>query len=170
MTATAWPLRTMRLVLRPLCSDDIDTFVAYRRDPEVHPWQSWDGDYSVADAEQLVADVAATEPGTPGSWCQVAVLAERGSCLVGDVAFCVDADDPARAMIGYTVAPEHQANGYATEAVAALLSWLADRGVGVVEADTLADNGPSRRVLERLGFAVAGDLDDGAAVLYRRRH
>lgn len=157
--------RTTRLVLRPLAAEHVEAFTAYRRHPDVHPWQSWDGDYSADDARALVAEIAAVEPGTPGEWCQVAV--ERAGELVGDVAFCIDADDPARATVGYTLAPEHQGSGYATEAVAGLLGWLAERGVTVVDADPLAENGPSRRVLERLGFAPVEELDDGS-IRYQR--
>jgi RimJ/RimL family protein N-acetyltransferase len=157
--------RTMRLVLRVLDDDDVDAFVAYRRHPSVHPWQSWGSDYDHDDARRLVADLAVVAPGTPGEWCQVAV--ERSGVLVGDVAFCVDAADPTRASIGYTMAPEHQGHGYATEAVSALLAWLAERGVATVEADPLADNQASRRVLDRLGFTAVAELADGG-VLYSR--
>lgn len=157
--------RTARLVLRPLADRDVDAFVAYRRHPSVHPWQSWEADYDHDDAHRLVADVAAVAPGTPGPWCQVAV--ERSGVLIGDVAFRIhDAGD--RATIGYTVDPAHQGHGYATEAVSALLAWLAQRGVTTVDAEPLGDNLPSRRLLERLGFAVVADLDDGA-VRYERR-
>jgi len=125
-----------------------------------------------AELRRLVAELAAVAPGTPGEWCQVAIeLADgdgRGG-IVGDVAFCVHADEPTRASVGYTLAPAHQGNGYATEALAALLDWLAaEHGVTVVEADVLADNAPSRRVLERNGFAPVAELDDGG-VLYERR-
>ncbi len=157
--------RTMRLVLRVLDDDDVDAFVAYRRHPSVHPWQSWGADYDHDDARRLVDGQAAVPPGTPGEWCQVAV--ERGGVLVGDVAFCLDAADPTRATIGYTLAPEHQGQGYATEADSALLAWLAERGVATVEADALADNQPSRRVLDRLGFDPVSELADGG-VLYAR--
>ena len=157
--------RTMRLVLRVLDAGDLDAFVAYRRHPSVHPWQSWGADYDLDDARRLVEELAAVPPGTPGEWCQVAV--ERGGVLVGDVAFCLDAGDPTRASIGYTLAPEHQGHGYATEAVSALLAWLAERGVVTVGADALADNEASRRVLDRLGFSAVADLADGG-VLYER--
>jgi aminoglycoside 6'-N-acetyltransferase len=157
--------RTARLVLRPLAEEHVDDFVAYRVHPDVHPWQSWGPDYSVESARALVDELAAVDPGTPGEWCQVAV--ERAGELVGDVALCVDVDDPKRATIGYTIAPAHQGHGYATEAVSAILAWLAEQGVALVQADTLADNLPSRRVLQRLGFAPVATLDDGS-VLYER--
>ena len=46
---------TQRLVLRPLQLDDAPAFAAYRSDPDVARYQSWDTSYAPADAEQLVS-------------------------------------------------------------------------------------------------------------------
>ncbi len=37
------PISTERLVLRPLREADLEKFLAYRNDPEVARFQSWDG-------------------------------------------------------------------------------------------------------------------------------
>jgi RimJ/RimL family protein N-acetyltransferase len=69
--------------------------------------------------------------------------------------------------IGYGLAAPYRGLGYGTEAVAALCEWLlGPGGAHRVLADTLADNTPSRRVLERAGFAVL--RTDGARVYYAR--
>jgi RimJ/RimL family protein N-acetyltransferase len=44
---------TERLGLRPFQASDLPDFVAYRSDPEVARYQSWDGTYSMADAERF---------------------------------------------------------------------------------------------------------------------
>lgn len=61
--------------------------------------------------------------------------------------------------IGYWIVPEKQGNGYATEA-AELVAKHAfhDRGLHKVIARTFADNEPSQRVLEKLGFEQEGRL------------
>ena len=41
---------TERLRLRPFQVEDLEAFVAYRGDPEVARYQSWDCTYSMADA------------------------------------------------------------------------------------------------------------------------
>jgi len=41
---------TERLRLRPFERDDLEAFVAYRSDPEVARYQSWDHPYSMSDA------------------------------------------------------------------------------------------------------------------------
>jgi RimJ/RimL family protein N-acetyltransferase len=75
--------------------------------------------------------------------------------------------------IGYTIFPIHQHRGFATEAVAALISWARATGeVGAVLAAVAADNAASVRVLDRVGgFAEIGTCrsDDGdLEVVYRR--
>jgi RimJ/RimL family protein N-acetyltransferase len=44
-------IRTERLLLRPFRGDDLGSFVAYRSDPEVARYQSWESTYSIGDAE-----------------------------------------------------------------------------------------------------------------------
>jgi RimJ/RimL family protein N-acetyltransferase len=43
---------TERPLLRPLQLEDVPAFAAYRRDPDVARYQSWDTAYSQADGEQ----------------------------------------------------------------------------------------------------------------------
>jgi RimJ/RimL family protein N-acetyltransferase len=72
--------------------------------------------------------------------------------------------DAALAMVGYTVAPEHQGHGYATEAVAALVDWMITRGVHRVAATLDPRNLGSARVLERCGFRYSGTARSAALV------
>ena len=59
---------TERLVLRLLRLEDVPAFAAYRRDPDVARYQSWDTSYSTADGERLVAAQEGVEFGEPGPW------------------------------------------------------------------------------------------------------
>ena len=66
-----------------------------------------------------------------------------------------------RAEIGYGIEPEHQGKGYATEGVRALCRWaFSQPGVCLLEAETLADNRASQRVLEKLGFRPNGEVGE----------
>jgi RimJ/RimL family protein N-acetyltransferase len=49
---------TDRLRLRPFQAADLPSFVAYRSDPRVARYQSWDETYSTADAERFLAALA----------------------------------------------------------------------------------------------------------------
>jgi RimJ/RimL family protein N-acetyltransferase len=144
---------TERLVLRRFRPDDAPSFAAYRGDPAIARYQGWDETYSLDDAERFIGELATTHPGVPGEWFQIAVAERATDVLVGDCALSVDARDPARAEIGYTLAPAHHGRGYATEAVEALIGYAFGRlAVERILATADERNAPSIRVAERLGF------------------
>ena len=65
------------------------------------------------------------------------------------------------AEIGYGISEEYQNNGYATEAVKAVLEWaFSHPKVSSVEAETDSDNTASKRVLEKCGFAMNGIIGE----------
>jgi len=64
--------------------------------------------------------------------------------------------------IGYSVLPEFQRRGYATEMVMGLTEWaLAQPSVRRVVANVASDNTPSLRLLRRIGFSEIGDTPHG---------
>lgn len=66
--------------------------------------------------------------------------------------------DDGTVEIGYSVTPEHQRQGYASEAVRTLLEWAFSwPTVMRVIAETYPELEPSIRVLERSGFRHTGD-------------
>ena len=72
--------------------------------------------------------------------------------------------------IGYSLLPEFQNKGYASEAVAALLGWAFAHGeVERVAAETLPDLAPSIRLLERAGFVQAGAGTEPGSLRFERR-
>lgn len=77
--------------------------------------------------------------------------------MVGYVGLLPDEDDPGRGEIEYYVFRDHRRQGYAKEALVALIrrffsgALTGTRGERV-EAETHSDNNASRELLERLGF------------------
>ncbi|MCR6487487.1 GNAT family N-acetyltransferase [Amycolatopsis sp. OK19-0408] len=151
------PLSTERLLVRRFTAADVPAFAAYRSDPEVARYQSWDT--PVENAEQLVADFAAAHESEPG-WFQYAVELRADHILIGDVGVRLD-DNRMQADVGFTLAREHQGQGYATEAVQAVLDRLFATGLQRVSAECDTRNAASAHLLERLGFRWEG---------HRRRH
>jgi RimJ/RimL family protein N-acetyltransferase len=144
---------TERLRLRPLQADDLPRFVAYRREPEVARYQSWDATFSMADARQFLASQEGVELGAAGAWVQLAVIDRLSGTLFGDCAVRVVADQPATAEVGVTLAPDRQGCGLATEALAAVIAKLFDEyELHRVYAHADDRNFAVHRLLERLGF------------------
>lgn len=146
-------IRTARLVLRRFRPDDAARLAEYRSDPEVACYQGWDAPFALDTAEAFVAALADAHPDTPGEWFQLAIAEAGGDGrLVGDVGVFVDGDEPRLARLGFTLAPDAQGRGYATEAVTAVLGYLFGRGKHRVSADCDVRNAASAALLERVGM------------------
>ena len=148
------PLLTERLLLRRSAPEDADTISAYRSDPEVHRTQGWER----TDPEGVRADIeemAGRAPGQPGGWVQFSVEERDGGRLVGDVGISPAEGEPGVIKVGYTISPDVQGRGYATEAVQTLVDYaLSTLGAEVVRAYADADNTPSIRVAEKVGMRL----------------
>ncbi len=96
-------------------------------------------------------------------------LVERASgATVGTAGFFGPPDGSRAVTIGYGMVEQARGRGYATAAMAALVSVCrAAGGVDVVKADTEVDNFASRRVLEKNGFSQVGR--SGSLLLYELR-
>jgi RimJ/RimL family protein N-acetyltransferase len=145
-------IETARLRLRRFGDADLPAFIAYRNDPDVARYQSWDG-ISEAEAVAFVREQQTAPAGEPGEGLQIAVERKDSGRLIGDCFFKVVEDDPRQAEIGYTLAREAQGHGFATEAVAALLTWAFPTfDLHRVIAITDVKNTGSVALLERLGL------------------
>lgn len=145
-------LVTDRLTIRRFAATDAPALAAYRSVPEVARYQSWGTPYSEDQARRFVAALATSHPDTPGEWFQFAVTETASGRLLGDVAASPECD-PRLVRIGFTLTPEAQGRGFATEAVMALLDYLFHtRGKHRVAADCDPRNVASVRLLERVGL------------------
>jgi [ribosomal protein S5]-alanine N-acetyltransferase len=80
--------------------------------------------------------------------------------VIGDCGTLGWTDDAGSVEIGYGLAAPSRRAGYGTEAVRALADWVATQpGVNAVTAEVEVGNVASRRLLERLGFALVGTAD-----------
>lgn len=150
---------TERLCLRAFRVDDLEAFVAYRSDPEVARYQSWDSPYSMADAESLLSSQRGLEFGRPGEGLQLAIVDRASEVVCGDCLVRVVADQPETAELGVTLARASQGKGFATEALTAVLAELFEqRGMHRVFAEADDRNVRVRRLLERLGFRCEARL------------
>jgi [ribosomal protein S5]-alanine N-acetyltransferase len=65
------------------------------------------------------------------------------------------------AEIGYGIEPAYQRKGYMTEAASLLVEWAFQTGrCQAVIAETLPDNLPSQRVLQKIGMRQYGNVDE----------
>ena len=80
-----------------------------------------------------------------------------------------DVGIPGAAEVGYTVFPEFRCQGYATETCRAMLEWARrEHDVRHFISGIEPSNGPSIRVIEKLGFAPMGLMVDGESIFELR--
>jgi RimJ/RimL family protein N-acetyltransferase len=147
---------TPRLRARAFRQADLEAFVAYRADPDVERYQSW-SDYTLEDGQALIDSMRGLEPGVPGRWFQFALEDRADATLVGDLALKVDENEPREAEVGFSLAPARQGQGYATEALVALLHYAFETlELHRVVAVTDALNAPAAALLGRVGMRREG--------------
>jgi RimJ/RimL family protein N-acetyltransferase len=149
-------LETTRLRLRHFRDSDLSLFIAYRNDPEVARYQSWEG-ISELEARALIQEQKEVQPGMPGEWFQIAIELKETSTLVGDCALKIEEHDERQAEIGYTLSRAYQRRGIASEAVSSVLEYAfgtlkLHRVIAIVDCENVA----SFTLLERLGLRREG--------------
>jgi RimJ/RimL family protein N-acetyltransferase len=145
-------IRSERLTLRQLVPSDAQTILEYRSRPEVSRFQSW-GLESRAEIQSQIESLAISEPGAPGSWYQIGVTLSSSGLLLGDCGFHVLGPEPRQVEFGISLIPEYQGQGYAAEAMRALLEYLFVQ-LGKHRAFCSLDprNGRSIALMERIGM------------------
>jgi RimJ/RimL family protein N-acetyltransferase len=149
-------LLSSRLILRRFRESDLSPFCAYRSDPQVARYQGWES-WSEQEGRLFLDRQMKLHPDVPGTWFQMAIERVGAGALIGDLGLHTLADRPGQAEIGFTLAREHQGQGYATEAVNCLLDYVFGKlGNHRVIAVTDARNVPAARLLERVGMRREG--------------
>ncbi|MBM7503057.1 GNAT family N-acetyltransferase [Agromyces aurantiacus] len=160
------PIRTERMVLRPLAASDADDVWEYQRLPEVLrfiPWPERNRTEARGHTElragmrRLQADgdavfLAMVLAGEP-SLQEVASGRARPDRVVGDLMVRVGSLQNAQLEVGWVVHPGFQGRGLAAEGAAALLDLAFGRfAAHRVYAHLDARNAASARLCERLGM------------------
>lgn len=140
------PILTERLVLRPLRADDLDPLHAIFSNPEaMRYWDrpAWDDrDHSARLLEAFMRDA-------PDQHLERAI--ELDGRFIGRVGMWK------RFEVGYILSPAHWGQGYATEALAALIPhvFAAFPEAEQLTAEVDPRNIGSRKVLQKCGFTLA---------------
>lgn len=152
------PATGKRVRLRSLRSGDLEAFHGYRSDHGVSCYQGW-LPMSKADAAAFIHSMDNVKGTARGGWIQLGIALEGSDLLVGDVGlFVSEAGDCAE--IGISFARAYQGKGLASEALELLIDVVFGHTPcqsirGVADARNLA----SRRLVERLGFVAASEVD-----------
>lgn len=171
MSAPA-PLVTPRLELVPasaqLARMDCEDPAALERALNARlPSEGWPpGEYDKA-AQAWLAMMIERAPEQAGWWTWFWVR-QRDRRIVGAGGFKGPPGDGGEVEVGYSVVRAEEGQGYATEAIGALIRWaFAQPGVTAVAAETFPANVGSLRVMQKNGLTYDKPALEPGAVRYR---
>lgn len=143
-----YPIATERLHLRRFTAQDVDAVHAYHSLETVARYQMWEP----RTREQVAAKIKTWMVGEPQSIVAAVTLKQSGA-LIGDVVLLHRDSEARQAEIGFSFNPAFAGQGYATEAVRAVL----EVGFGPFNLHRIfgrcdARNEPSWRLMQRVGM------------------
>ncbi len=154
-------IETDRLLLRPFRRADTAAFIAFMASPVATRYLSFgDAHKSPGGAAAIVDEIVRSYATDIPMFVLVVEHRSRreylGACGL------IDLGRDRAVEIFYTIVPNDWRNGYATEAVAALVGHVAtlDRFETIV-ADILPANVAARRVSQKCGFICRGRIENG---------
>ena len=129
-----------------------------------HPWAAgYPLASSLLRAELTLAAAAQRHP--LGGFGTYQVIRRSDDRVIGDVGFMGPPEDTGAVSVGCAITEDAQGQGYATEALSAVLEWARRQsGLTCVLADTTRSNLASQRLLERVGLHRIGE--DGDLLYY----
>jgi RimJ/RimL family protein N-acetyltransferase len=144
---TDWEIRTARTLVRPAVVGDVPALHASRGQMPFDPQTR-----TLAQTRRLVAAMDRRPTRDAAGWQQFAVLAGDGGAFLGDIGVNFDTPRNQQAEIGFAFAPAARGQGYAVEAVGAMVEYLFARGRHRLIAQTDMRNLATQRLLEKLRF------------------
>jgi diamine N-acetyltransferase len=146
-------IRGNRVTLRLMTHDDVDTFVAYRSDPETLELLESRRPPPVDAVHRDVDEMAAHGCASDGHWVHFAVTLTGSDEMIGDVGVGLSAGG-AIADIGYVMRPEYRGKGLTAEAAGLLVDHVIEHhGTHRITAELSPLNVASMRVLESIGMS-----------------
>ena len=153
------PVRTARLVLRQFDADDLEPLLALHSDPEAVRYVPYPPRDRAAVTSVLERKTTSTAFRQEGDLIELAVTLAENATLVGDVLLVLRSVEHETLEVGYIFSPAHGGQGYATEAVRALLDLaFSELGARRVVARVDVRNTPSRALLAGLGVRLEAHL------------
>lgn len=150
---TFTPIRTERLLLRPMTLDDVDAVHAYQSRADVCEYLLFEPRDRDRVAELVAEHAERLTLGGDGDYLQIAVERAEDGAMLGDLYFTIRSLENRTAEVGWTFHPDHQGRGYATEGARALLALAFDTlGLHRVVAELDPRNAASVALCGRLGL------------------
>ena len=150
-------IETERLKIYPASQEQMEEFIAAQSDENL----------KAAYTEMLSGSLAHPKQ---WNWYAIWMIELKNGPHIGELCF-KGLDENGVAEIGYGISGGYQNQGFAGEAVQAVVAWaLKEPEVTAIEAETDANNIASQRVLEKCGFEPNGKTgEEGPRYVLRKK-
>jgi RimJ/RimL family protein N-acetyltransferase len=159
-------IRSARLWLVPLTVSDAEEMVGVLSAAALYTFTGGGPPGLDELRARYARQAAGRSPDGSQEWRNWIIRREPGRQAVGYVQATV-MDDGRRAEIAWVVGVDWQGQGYAAEAVQALVTWLDSRGVTIIQAHIHPGHAASAAVARRAGLAPTAHFDDGEQLWQR---
>ncbi len=148
-------IKTERLTLRPFKKSDLEAMMAYHALPEVQRYLDWKARDRVEVESALQSMVKQNRLTRPGDTIHLAVVEDDSEAVIGQIALRWTDATAGQAEVRFIFNPEFRRQGYASEAVSAVI------GLGFesfnfhrIYAICAGKNQASARLLKKLGMRL----------------
>lgn len=148
-----YPLRTERLLLRPMTEADFDDLFAFQSDPDVTRYVMYDARDRDGMRAALAAKIRETELFRDGDALSLAVTVPPSPTVIGELNLFLRSTVHRTGELGYVFHPAYQGHGYAPEAARAVMRVAFEEfRLRRVIARCDSRNAASWHVMEKLGM------------------
>lgn len=148
-------LTTERLILRKIRLSDAPDMYEYSKDPDVTKFLLWDPHPNVEHTRNYIDYLQ--DRYRDGKYYDWAVVIRSTGKMIGTCGFSAVYPDHRSAEVGYVLNPAFRGQGYAGEALCAVMEFAFRRmALNRVEARCVVENEPSERVMQKVGMQFEG--------------
>lgn len=150
-------IKTKHLKIYPATREQMEEFIAFQSDENL----------KAAYSEMLRSSLSHPRQ---WNWYAIWMIEFEDGTHIGELCF-KGLDVNGVTEIGYGISARYQNQGFAGEAVQAIVNWaFRETDVKAIEAETDADNIASQRVLEKCGFEPNGKMgQEGPRYVLRKK-
>jgi RimJ/RimL family protein N-acetyltransferase len=165
MLDLVYPIETDRLLLRPIAVGDLDAMHAIDSREDATRWLYY-GPRSRGESERVLHDrIARNQISDEGDSLLLGIVPRSHGLLIGTVILMYRSSEHRQGEIGFVLHPDHHRKGYAGEAAVEMLRIGFERlDLHRIVGRCEPRNGPSARLLERLGMRREAHLRENEFV------
>jgi len=145
-------IASARLFLRPITILDAEDLFRYRSNAHANRYQGW-VPHTISEVHEFINQKISVQINIPDTWFQLGIVTKDTGNLIGDVGIHFLKSEPSQVELGVTLDLNFHGQGFATEALTGIISYLfSELNKRRILASIDPNNKSSIKLFESLGF------------------